>query len=86
MNPWPERGREAGQWRGERGGLGPSVPPFPPWDWDSTQPPTLGRQQGEHTLSRPLGQPATQYSDDDDSNDDCDDEGDDNDDMIWDIP
>ena len=41
--------------------------------------PSLGRREGEHTLSRPLGQPATQYSDDDDSNDDCDDEGDDND-------
>ena len=31
--------------------------------------PSLGRKEGEHTLSRPLGHPATQYSDGDDSND-----------------
>ena len=51
--------------------------------------PLPGSQEGEHTLSRPLGHPATQYSDDDDSNHDCDDEGNDNDydiiHMTWDV-
>ena len=66
-------------WVRRVGGIGGGAPTLP----------LPGSQEGEHTLSRPLGHPATQYSDDDDSNHDCDDEGDDNDydiiHMTWDI-
>ena len=87
VNPRPGRGREAGWGGGGRGG------PLSRWGGGGglggghlPSSPSLGRREGEHTLSRPLGHPATQYSDDDDSNADCDDKDDDSyfDDLTWD--
>ena len=78
VNPRPGRGREAGRvGRGGSRGLREVSTPLSlsvggvggQQGGHLHLSPSLGRKEGEHTLSRPLGHPATQYSDGDDSND-----------------
>ena len=70
----PNEVARPGSGEGSGGALGLRFPPSHPGTRTAPSlllvPPTLGRQQGEHTLSRPLGHSGAQYSDDGDNNGD----------------